>query len=141
MIFYIIIIIVLIIDIITKFLATDLFQKNFPILWDYFYLKYVENYGIAFSINIPFLKILTIILIIMIFYYYFKEEKKKKNRIIDLAFWLILWWAIWNGIERIFNWKVIDFIWVKYFAIFNFADIFISLWIFILVINILKNNK
>ncbi len=141
MIFYITIVISLLIDLFSKYYSSLFLHKKIHILWDYFYLKYVENYWIAFSINIPFLKILTIILIIMIFYYYFKEEKKKKNHIIDLSFWLILWWAIWNGIERIFNWKVIDFIWVKYFAIFNFADIFISAWVLILLINILKNNK
>jgi len=54
------------------------------------FLKYVENTGIAFSINVPFLKIITIILIICIFYYYLKEEKKKNDKWINFSFGLIL---------------------------------------------------
>ncbi len=56
------------------------------------------------------------------------EEKKKKNRIIDISFALILAWAIWNWIERVFLSRVIDFVWVKYFAIFNLADSMITIW-------------
>jgi len=139
--FYITIIITVIIDLITKLVALNYLQDKIKIIWEYLFLQYYENTGIAFSINIPFIKVLTIILIIWIFYYYFKEEKSKNSKLIDLSFWLILWWAIWNWIERVFNWKVIDFIGIKYFSIFNMADIFISLWAIILLISILKDNK
>ena len=128
--FYLTIIIWIILDLFTKNLAYIYLQNKINILWYFLFLEYFENTWIAFSIQIPsfILKILTIILIFWIFYYYFKEEKKKKNIIIDISFWLILAWAIWNWIERIFNNKVIDFIWVKYFSIFNLADSFISIW-------------
>ncbi len=141
MIFYTSIIISLIIDLITKYLALNLLDKKIEIIWDYFYLEYFENTWIAFSMQLPFIKKITIILIIWIFYYYFKEEKKKNNKLVDISFWLIIWWAIWNWIERIFNSKVIDFLWVKYFSIFNMADIFITIWAIIYAIHILKNNK
>lgn len=141
MLFYITIIISLILDILTKNIALNFLNEKIGIFWDFIYLKYFENTWIAFSMELPFIKIITIILIIWIFYYYFKEERNKKNKILDISFWLILWWAIWNWLERVLNWKVIDFIWVKYFSIFNFADIFISLGAFLYVIYILKNNK
>lgn len=139
--FYITIILSVIIDLVTKSFAIDYFQEKINIFSNFIFIKYYENTWIAFSVNIPFLKVLTIILIISIFYYYFKEEKKKKDKIIDLSFWLILWWAIWNWFERVFNWKVIDFIWVQGFSIFNMADTFISIWAIFLLINLLKNNK
>lgn len=136
MLFYITIIFWIFLDLVTKFLAKIYLQENINIFLDIFFLKYIENKGIAFSINIPFLKIITLILIFWIFYYYFKEEKNKKDKVIDLAFWLILAWAIWNWIERILNSFVIDFIWVKYFSIFNLADSFIFIWVFIYLIKI-----
>jgi len=141
MIFYISLIISILIDLITKFLALNLLDKKINIIWNYVYLEYFENTWIAFSMQLPFIKIITIILIIWIFYYYLKEEKAKKNKYIDISFWLILWWAIWNWVERIFNSKVIDFLWVKYFSIFNMADVFISLGAIIYIIYIFKNNK
>lgn len=141
MIFYLILISSIIIDLATKQLAKIFIDEKINIIWDLIFIKYIENTWIAFSINVPFLKILTIILIIWIFYYYFKEEKIKKSKLIDLSFWFILWWAIWNWIERVLNWKVIDFIWIKWFAIFNMADIFISIWAIIYLIYILKYNK
>lgn len=141
MIFYISLIISLLIDLSTKYIAFNYLNEKIEIIWNYFYLQYFENTWIAFSMQLPYIKITTIILILWIFYYYFKEERKNNNIIIDLSFWLILWWAIWNWIERIINSKVIDFIWIKNFSIFNMADIFISIWAIIYTVYILKNNK
>ena len=137
--FYIILIIWLILDFITKYLAVIYLQKQINIFWDFLYLKQVYNPWIAFGIEIPssLLKIWTIALIIWIFYYYrleLKEEEKIKNKnIINISFWLIISWAIWNAYERVFNSKVIDFIWVQYFSIFNLADSFITIWAIILI--------
>jgi len=131
--FYISILFLVFIDLFTKSLAKEnlLAQKN--LIGDFFYLKYAENIWIAFSIQITwmFLKILTVIIIWIIFWYYLTEEKIKNNKIINLSFIFILWWALWNAYERIFNGKVIDFLWIKYFSIFNFADIFITIWVVI----------
>ena len=141
--FYITIISWIILDLYSKYLANIHLKEKINIIWDFLYLQYVENTWIAFSIQIPILilKIITIILIFGIFYYYLKEERKKKNIIIDLSFWLILAWAIWNGIERIFQEKVIDFIWVKYFSVFNLADSFITIWAILYILYLLYYKK
>lgn len=142
MIFYITIIFWIFIDLLSKYFAKNFLQnENINILWDFLFLWYVENKWIAFSINIPFLKIVTIILIFGIFYYYFKEEKNKNDKIIDLSFWLILAWALWNWYERIINSFVVDFIWVKYFSVFNLADSFIFIWALLYLTKIFINNK
>ncbi|PZM85545.1 signal peptidase II [Candidatus Gracilibacteria bacterium] len=143
MLFYVTIFFGVIIDLVSKYFAKIYLQKNRDIFYDFLFLKYIENKGIAFSINIPFLKIITLILIFGIFYYYFKEERKKNDKFIDLAFGLILAGAIGNGIERIFNSFVIDFIGVKYFSIFNLADsfIFVGACIYLWRIFIEKNKK
>lgn len=136
------IIISIILDLYTKFLAKIKLDETVFLVKDFLYLKYQENPGIAFSISITwiFLKIITIFLIIWIFVYYFKYEKLKKNNLIDLSFWLILWWAIANWYERIFNSAVGDFIGVKYFSIFNLADTFISIWVILYLIIEIKKN-
>ena len=147
--FYVTLIIWLILDWATKYVAQDYFTptcllesckiKAIPILWDKIYLDLAYNSGIAFGIKVPFwlLKIGTIILIIGIYYYYREElrqeEDTKKQNILQVAFWLILAWAIWNWVERVFNERVIDFVWVKYFSIFNLADSFISIWALFLI--------
>ena len=143
MLFYFTIIFWVLLDLVSKYLASLYLKENINLISDFLYLWYVENKWIAFSINVPFLKIVTIILILWIFYYYFTEEKKKDDKIMDFAFGLILAWAIWNGYERIVNSFVVDFIWVKYFSVFNLADAFICIWavIFILKTFLQKNKK
>jgi signal peptidase II len=141
--FYITIITWIILDLYSKYLANIYLKEKINIIWDFLYLQYVENSWIAFSIQIPILilKIITIILIFWIFYYYLKEERKKKSIIINSSFWLILAWAIWNWIERVFQERVIDFIWVKYFSVFNLADSFITIWAILYIFHLLYYKK
>lgn len=129
------IIISIILDLYTKFLAKTKLEENIFLLKDFLYLRYIENTGIAFSIWLTwvFLKIITILIISLIFFYYIKYEKAKKNNLVDLSFWLILWWAIANWYERIFNSSVVDFIGLKYFSIFNLADSFITIWVLLYI--------
>ena len=143
MVFYLFLIIWLFLDLISKYFATFYLENTINLIWDFLYLQFITNSGIAFwiEINSFLLKIITIILIILIFYYYIKQEKNKNNILIDISFWLILAWAIWNGIQRVFNWFVGDFIWIKYFFIFNFADSFISIWAILYLYIIFKNKK
>ncbi len=141
MFFYIILITWVLLDLFSKYLAKVFLEEKINIFWDFLYLEFIKNPWIAFSINIPFLKIITIILIILIFYYYIKEEKKKNNSYINLSFALILAWAIWNWIERVLYSEVIDFIWIKHFSVFNLADTFISIWAIIYIYIVYKNNK
>lgn len=134
--FYILIIFLIFLDLITKYLAKINLLEQKSLIGDFLYLKYVENIWIAFGIPLTWilLKILTISIIWIIFWYYLKEEKNKNNKFINFSFILILAWALGNWYERIFNSKVIDFIWVKYFSVFNLADIFITIWVFIYIL-------
>lgn len=122
-------------DIISKYLASVYLESKIHILWDILFLEFVKNTGIAFSFPITWvlLKIITVVLIFWIILYYIKEEKQKKNRLVDLSFILILSGAVWNALERIFLWEVVDFIWVKYFAVFNIADSYITIWALIYI--------
>lgn len=140
--FYLIATFSIIIDLTSKNIAKSFLLNNqINLIYDILVLKLIKNTGIAFNIPLEwiFLKIVTIILISAITFYYFRFEKKTISN--KLAFWLIIGWAIGNWWERVFNWVVIDFISVKYFAIFNFADIFINIWVLILIISYFLKNK
>lgn len=109
------------------FLDGDLYGY-FPILSEYFGIKLIYNTGIAFGLPISgiFLQLLTLAIILWLCYYYIVYEFPKKNRLLDLAFVCILSGALAHAYERIFEGRVIDFLALKYFAIFNFADICIT---------------
>lgn len=141
--FYVWIFFLVFIDLFTKFIAKNdlLIQKD--LVGDFLYLRYVENIWIAFSLPVTgiVLKVLTIILIWVIFWYYYTEEKKKNLKIIHASFMFVLAWALWNWYERVFNGKVIDFIGIKYFSVFNFADIFITIWVILYIYSLIFLQK
>ncbi len=120
----------LILDAITKLIAPEYFREAWVIIPWLLNFQYFENTWIAFSIPITgvFLKVLTVVLIFGIFWYYWKEERPKHSRLLNLSFAMIFAGALGNAWERIFRWYVTDFISVEYFAIFNFADSYITLW-------------
>lgn len=88
------------------------------------------NTWISRSLPIPQLItiILSTIIIIFVIYYYHKNKISKQATI------FLVWWAIWNLIDRIFLWWVRDFIsiWNR-FPIFNIADILVNVWVLIFV--------
>lgn len=130
-------------DILTKSIVENNLEERIQILGNFVYFEKVYNTGIAFSIALPslVLKIMTLVLIFAIIVYYFYERKKTKFGWKDVWFSLIIGWAIGNGIERIFQWYVVDFIGVQYFAVFNLADTWICLWAMILGIIYWKESK
>ncbi|NDK08669.1 signal peptidase II [Candidatus Gracilibacteria bacterium] len=137
------IILLIFFDFVTKLFFSNYFiEKKVNIFGDYLFLELYKNTGIAFSIDLPYLKIITIFVICLIIWYYTKYEKKKNNKIIDLSFILIISGAIGNARERLVFGEVTDFIGIKYFSVFNLADIYINIGIIIyLIIIILKKDK
>jgi signal peptidase II len=138
-----VIIILIFLDYLSKFYAYKLLaSKKIDLLSDFIYLELYKNKWIAFSMNLPFLKIITITIIGAILYYYIKYEKPKNNKFLNISYILIISGALWNAWERIFLWEVTDFIWVKFFSVFNLADIYISIWIILyLIIIVLKKDN
>lgn len=109
--------------------ATQDLHSYFPIFGEFFGIQLIYNTGIAFGMPIRgiFLKVLTFAIIAGLVYYYMRHERPKKNQCIDVAFACIFAGAISHGYERIFVGQVIDFFSIQYFAIFNVADIFITI--------------
>ncbi len=139
-----IIIILIFFDYLSKIYAFKLLaSKKIDLLSDFIYLELHKNKWIAFSIEIPFLKFITFIIIFVLVYYYLKYEKSKNNKYLNLSYILIISGALWNAWERFFLWEVTDFIWIRFFSVFNLADIYISIWIiiYLIIIVLKKDNK
>ena len=103
-------------------------------------IDYVRNYGAAFNIfsgSRLFLSFISIISTIFLSYFIFINENKLINK---YGLSLILAGSIGNGIDRIFNGYVIDFIKVKliYFPVFNVADVVINIGALVLIISYLR---
>ena len=103
-------------------------------------IEFVRNYGAAFNIfsgSRLFLSIVSITSTIILSYFIFISENKGINK---YGLSLILAGSIGNGIDRVFNGYVIDFIKVKFidFPVFNIADIVINIGVLILIINYFK---
>jgi len=143
---YIIFVIGLILDYITKIWAIDTLKgkPDITIIKGFFDLSYLENRGAAFGIfqgKVYLLAAVTLIIIGVFFFYYLRT--KKKTLLFTISTALILTGALGNLIDRLRYGFVVDFIswhWkdVYYFPTFNVADICVTIGTGLLVIYILK---
>lgn len=124
-------IILVLIDQITKFLFNNINFTN-----QYFGLVSGKNYGSAFSLfsNIPYYsQIIAIISIILIVILYLNKKHFEVNIYSKLSLITFISGIIGNFIDRILFGYVRDFLFIKDFSIFNFADIYLSVGIILLI--------
>ena len=134
-------------------IAVDQFTKYF-IFYNYklfenkdlflFRLDFVKNYGAAFNLfsgSRIFLSLISILFSIILIYIILR---KNSSNIVELyAYSLILGGSVGNGIDRIFNGFVIDFINLNFinFPVFNIADLSINIGFFLIIYCIFINSK
>lgn len=134
-----------IIDRFLKMLALNMeADKTKNIIGQIFSFSFTKNYNIAFSLPLggPVLNIIIIsliLVIILIIGHSIWQEKKISKKSIVLTF--ILFGAISNIVDRLKYGFVIDYLELKYFTIFNLADIMISLGAIILILQNLKSTS
>ena len=110
-----------------KILALKAYSsREFSLIGDIFKFSLAKNYNIAFSL--PFsgllLIITTAIIIIGLIYYSLILYKKEKYKYLSYLT-IIIFGAISNIADRIKFGFVIDYLDLKYFTIFNIADVMI----------------
>lgn len=122
------------IDQITKYLAVSYLKDSNSkiVIENVLSFTYVENRGAAFGLMSDtrlFLLILSTIIIIGIIYLIINCEKQiGSNKSYKIMLYMILSGAIGNMIDRTFIGFVVDFVELTFinFAVFNFADILIT---------------
>jgi len=111
-------------DQISKYVFYDL-----QILKGIFIINPVLNPWIAWSISINYVFVYIIsILALAVFYYLYR-----KNTISMWEFLLFSAGTLWNLIDRVFLWGVRDFIDLKHWPVFNFADMYLTFAVLILI--------
>lgn len=137
----------LVVDQISKILVVKLIDINHgvEIIKNFFYLTYTHNTGAAFSILTGqriLLIIIAIVILIILFNYLRKNKVERKLEII--AFSLIIGGSLGNLIDRIIRGYVVDFLDFKIFGydfpVFNLADTFIVIGVFLLLITTLRKE-
>ena len=129
--YFIVGIILILIDQFTKFIFNNINYAN-----KYFGLVSGKNYGSAFSLfsNVNYYpQIIAVISIILIVILYFNKEHFKQNIYSKLSLITFISGIIGNLIDRILFGFVRDFLYIKDFSIFNFADIYLSVGIILLI--------
>ena len=141
-------IILLVIDQISKILVVKLIDINHPIevIKNFFYLTYTHNTGAAFSILTGqriFLILIAIVILIILINYIRKNQVKEKLDIISFS--LIIGGSLGNLIDRIVRGYVVDFLDFKIFGynfpVFNLADTFIVVGVFLLLIVTFRKER
>jgi signal peptidase II len=100
-----------------------------PVLGNLLRLRLAYNEGVAFSFPLTglALKAVTMALIAYVAYFFFRSEEHRGRKDVALAYAAILGGGIANAYDRLLIGKVTDFVDLKYFAIFNVADIMVTL--------------
>lgn len=142
------IVILIIVDQITKWLVVQHLKGSdpIPLISGVFQLNYLENQGAAFGIlqgKQGFFTVITIIILIAVFYILVCMPAEKRFRKMRVILILILSGAIGNFIDRTRQEYVVDFFdfVLIHFPIFNVADIYVTAAAIALIVFILFYYK
>ena len=131
-------------DQLTKYIISTNYDSFNNVNLILFNFKYVRNYGAAFNIlagSRIFLSSVSLLISTTLFYLILVDKIKTNLELYSYSF--ILGGTLGNGIDRIVNGYVIDFINLTFinFPVFNIADISINIGFFLFVYFLLKYNK
>jgi signal peptidase II len=134
-------------DFISKKIVFNFIELNNSISVTFFFdIIHIHNYGISFGLfagylHSNFIIALGIIIIIFLIFWILKSV----NIIEKWGFLLVISGAISNIVDRIFNNYVLDFIYFNYknyyWPAFNFADIYISVGLLLILYQTYKSLK
>jgi len=142
---FIIVVIVFLLDRLTKFFITKnlLVSQSVPLVKGVLYFTLVHNRGAAFGIlknQVP-LFILTSAIAVVLIYLNLKRNKKRGLSVYNFSLSLILAGALGNLADRFTLGYVIDFIDLRIWPVFNIADAAITIGAILLGYSILRPTK
>ncbi len=133
-------------DQITKILIGIFFalDERIVLIKNFFAIHFIENYGAAWSLLNNKVDFLIFVSIAALFILYRFMNNFKENRRNNVAFGFMIGGIVGNLIDRIFLGYVRDFLSFKifsyYYPIFNLADTFIVIGVFLLILAIFKGE-
>lgn len=134
----------IVIDQITKNLASTMLDPDEPVdvIGKVFQFVYTENAGAAFGMmqgKQTFFFIITALVVLFILYFIFKMPHDERYFSIGLVLSFVFSGAVGNLIDRIVHTYVVDFIYFSpiNFPVFNVADIFVTVGCIVFAIMVL----
>jgi signal peptidase II len=127
-----------------KFLALNMADNApFRLISNIFSFNFTANYYLAFSLPLsgPLINILIVLIIIGLTYYILRNRRDSAKRWEVIILTFIIFGAISNILDRLIYGYVIDYLELKYFTVFNLADVMISGGAIILLTKTIKLNK
>ena len=143
---FLVAVLTLFLDQITKIGIGIFFTLNekFVVMKNFFSIHFIENYGAAWSLfnnKVDFLILISLVALFIIYRYIYHFKHNRRN---NIAFGLIIGGIVGNLIDRVFLGYVRDFLSFKIFTynypVFNLADTFIVIGVFLLIVAILKGE-
>lgn len=134
-------IILIVIDIVIKLIISNnlILNQSISVINNFFYITYVKNTGVAWSIlsgKINLIIVITLVIIMLLIIYIFNKKSYSVLEIISYS--MLLSGSIGNLIDRIIYGYVIDYLDFNIlgydYPIFNFADICIVIGIILILI-------
>lgn len=147
MLYYLLSLLVIIIDQVTKWLVMTNMElgESIPIIENFLYITSHRNSGAAWGIlagQMTFFYIITAIVIVIVVYYIKKHAHESK--LLGVGLGLVLGGAIGNFIDRLAYQEVVDFIDVYLgsynYPIFNVADSALVIGVILIGIVVLKDD-
>ena len=146
-------VVLIVIDQITKVFAYNYNEENnlslnpIIVIKNFFYITYTENSGSAYGLFSDktwaqtFFKILTVVALFL-FYFLFVYAYKKNHFLMSLSVAFITGGTVGNFIDRVAFDKVRDFMSAEFFGerwfgIFNFADLFLTAGVIMIIVHFL----
>lgn len=115
-------------DLVTKLGAQNYLanKKTIELIPKILELVYIENSGFAFSLgsNLSYFLIIIYLIALGVLIVVYRKLDTKIEKLLIL---LVSAGVLGNGVDRAFDGKVIDFISLNHFAVFNLADIYITI--------------
>lgn len=148
MVYYMIAVLVILLDQITKWLVVSKMQfgESIPVIDQFLYITSHRNQGAAWGIlqgQMWLFYVITLIVIIAIIYYL--QTAAKGKWLLGTSLALMLGGAVGNFIDRVFRKEVVDFIhtyiFTYNFPVFNVADSSLVIGVILLMIVMLRDEK
>ncbi len=148
MIYYVLALVVLILDQLSKYIVSHAMQvgESIPIIPNVLELTSLRNTGAAWSIlegKMLFFYIVSIVVLAIVIYY--MQKIGRFHPLLGTSLGLIIGGTLGNFVDRLVHGKVVDFIHVYIgtysYPIFNLADSALCVGAILLLIYSLKDNK
>ncbi|MFA5821304.1 MAG: signal peptidase II [Candidatus Gracilibacteria bacterium] len=129
-------------DLVSKQIAFQFLQTPYQLFGSFFQLQYQQNFGIAFSLPLPYWLIIAVNIILLITIIYLADlELNLKHPAARFAVTFLIAGALGNFTDRLLGGYVIDFIEIWRWPAFNLADAYITVGVLLILLSYGKINK